>query len=224
MHVQLGSYHVLNMTTWPREDEPLNDSHDFASDGKRLGEGDSGVIAAILRIGASLDLDTVLREAVEGARALTGARYGAIYAPAVPDSPLDFVTSGLTPEEHGTLAAWPDGLLLFEHLRGLAAPRRLPDLDDYARSLDCSPLPLPCRALLGTPMRHGDTPVGGFFLAEKEGGFTDGDDAVLALFAQQAAAIAHARAHRDERRARADLEALVEIRELHLILPGPCVS
>ena len=189
----------------------MNDSHEPARQAVAAVDRDSGVIAAILRIGASLDLDTVLREAVEGARALTGARYGAIYAPAVPDSPLDFVTSGLTPEEHGTLAAWPDGLRLFEHLRSLAAPRRLPDLADYARSLGCSPLPLPCRALLGTPMRHRDTPVGGFFLAEKEGGFTDGDEAVLALFAQQAAAaIAHARAHRDERRARADLEALVE--------------
>ena len=105
----------------------------------------------------------------------------------------------------------PDGLRLFEHLRGLAAPRRLPDLADYARSIGCSPLPLPCRALLGTPIRYRKAPVGGFFLAEKEGGFTDRDEAVLALFAQQAAAaIAHARAHRDERRARADLEALVE--------------
>ena len=197
----------------------MNDFHEPAPEAEGPAEGDSAVIAAILRIGASLELDTVLREAMEGARALTGARYGAIYAPAVPDSPLDFVTSGLTPEEHGTLAAWPDGLRLFEHLRGLRAPRRLPDLEAYARSLGCSPLPLPCRALLGTPMRHQDTPVGGFFLAEKEGGFTDRDEAVLTLFAQQAAAaIAHARAHRDERRARADLEALVETSPIGVVV------
>ena len=189
----------------------MNDFHEAVQEARHLGGGDWAVIAAILRIGASLDLDTVLREAVEGARALTGARYGAIYSPAVPDSPFDFVTSGLTPEEHGTLAAWPDGIQLFQHLRNLTVPRRLPDLEDFTRSLGCSPLPLPCGALLATPMRHRDTPVGGFFLAEKEGGFTDRDEAVLALFAQQtAAAIAHARAHSDERRARADLEALLE--------------
>ena len=191
--------------------ETLSDSHEAAPQSEDSGDRDSAVIAAILRIGASLDLDTVLREAVEGARALTGARYGAIYAPSVPGSPVDFVTSGLTPEEQGTLAAWPDGLRLFEHLRDLVAPQRLPDLADYVRSVGCSVLPIPCRAVLGTPMRHRDTPVGGFCLAEKEGGFTDGDEEVLALFAQQAAAaIAHARAHRDERRARADLEALIE--------------
>ena len=52
-----------------------------------------------------------------------------------------------------------------------------------------------------------------FFLAEKADGgeFTDDDEEVLTLFASQAAAaIANARAHRNERRARADLEALVE--------------
>ena len=35
-------------------------------------------IAAILRINASLDLDTVLAEAMDCARCLTGARYGVI--------------------------------------------------------------------------------------------------------------------------------------------------
>ena len=38
----------------------------------------SKLCAAVLRISASLDLDTVLREVVESARALTGARYGGI--------------------------------------------------------------------------------------------------------------------------------------------------
>ena len=49
------------------------------------------------------------------------------------------------------------------------------------------PTPVPCRAFLGTPMRHRDTPVGGFFLGEREGGVTDRDETVLMLFAQQAA-------------------------------------
>ena len=55
--------------------------------------------------------------------------------------------------------------------------------------------------------------LGSFFLGEKEDGreFTDGDKEVLVLFASQAAtAIANARAYRDEQRARADLQALVE--------------
>ena len=51
--------------------------------------------------------------------------------------------------------------------------------------------------------------VGIFFLAGKEGGgeFTNEDEEVLVLFASRASAIADARTHRDEQRARADLEA-----------------
>ena len=43
-----------------------------------LGEQIAALSAAVLRISSSLDLDTVLREAAEAARALTGARYAAI--------------------------------------------------------------------------------------------------------------------------------------------------
>ena len=43
-----------------------------------LRERMSSLSGAVLRISASLDVGTVLREVVDGARALTGARYGAI--------------------------------------------------------------------------------------------------------------------------------------------------
>ena len=55
--------------------------------------------------------------------------------------------------------------------------------------------------------------AGNFYLVEKAGGeaFTDEDEEILVLFAAQAAtAIANARTYRAERRARADLEALIE--------------
>ena len=62
-------------------------------------------------------------------------------------------------------------------------------------------------------MRHRGVQVGNFFLSKKEKGreFTSEDEEVLVLFASQAAtAIANARTYRDEQRARADLEALVD--------------
>ena len=169
--------------------------------------------AAILRISASLDLDTVLGEVVESARALTGARYGVITTVDEAGAPQDFVASGFTPEEEQQLAAWPDRVRLFEHLHDLPGPLRLADLSGYVRSLGFSPARLFSRAFQGTPMRHRGVSVGNFFLAEKAGGeeFTEEDEEVLMLFASQAAtAIANARTHRAEQRARADLEALVE--------------
>ena len=174
-------------------------------------ERESALGAAVLRIGASLDLDTVLREVVESARALTGAAYGVIATVDEAGSPRDFVASGFAEEQRRAMEAWPDALRLFGHLRSLGAPLRLPDLDAWARALGCAPFPVPCGAFQATPMRHRGAAVGGFFLGGKSGGFTDADEKMLVLFAQQAAAaLANARAHREEQRARADLEALVE--------------
>ena len=84
-----------------------------------LGERISRLSAAILRISASLDVNTVLHEVVDSARALTGARYGVITTLDDAGQLQDFVSSGFTPDEHQQLADWPDGPRLFEHLRDL---------------------------------------------------------------------------------------------------------
>ena len=199
MHTELGQ--LNNPEALKRENEALR-------------EGKSALSAAMLRISASLDLDTVLHEVVESARALTGARYGAIATIDDYGKPRDFVTSGLTEKEHRRMEGWqPEGVRLFEHLRDLPGALRLADMPAYVRSLGFSADMIPSQTFQGTPMRHRGEHVGTFFLAGKEGGaeFTNEDEEVLILFASQAAtAIAHARAYRDEQRARADLEALVD--------------
>ena len=169
--------------------------------------------AAILRISATLDVHTVLGEVVQCARDLTSARYGVIATVDESGTPRDAVFSGFTPAEEQDLAAWPDRGRLFDHLRDLQGPRRLTDLSAYVQGLGIVPAPTFSRTFQGTPMRHMGADVGNFFLADKADGeeFTDHDEEILVLFAAQAAAaIANARAHRREQRARADLEALVE--------------
>ena len=173
----------------------------------------SRLSAAILRISASLDPATVLREVVESARALTGARYGIITTVDESGRPADFITSGFTAEEHARFEAWQEGRVLFEHFRDLEAPLRVADLPAYVRALGFSTELIPAKPFQGTPMRHRGEHVGIFFLGGKEAAdeFTDEDEELLVLFASQAAtAIANARIYRDERKARADLEALVE--------------
>ena len=173
----------------------------------------SRLSAAILRISASLDLATVLEEVVESARVLTGARSGAITTLDERGEVQDFVTSGLSPEEHRKVVEWPDGRRLFEHLRDQAKPLRVADLPSCLRSLGLSPTPWSAETLQGTPMRHRGEHVGNFFLSDKEDGeaFTGEDEEILVLFASQAAtAVANARTHRDVERARADLAALIE--------------
>ena len=174
----------------------------------------AALCAALLRIGGTLDLDAVLQEVVDSARVLTGAGWGMILTAGQGEGCAEFVTSGFTPEETRAFAASPDGPGLFAHMRGLPGPLRLTDLDDYIRGLGFSPdLMHHANTLVSVPMRHRGEQIGNFFLSGKadSAAFTDDDEEVLALFAAQAAAaIVHARTLRDERRARADLEALIE--------------
>ena len=156
----------------------------------------SRLSAAILRISQSLDLATVLEEAVESARALTGARSGVITTIDERGEVQDFVTSGLPPEERRKMVEWPDGPRLFEHLRDLPAPLRVADLPGYLTALGLAPNPWGAKTLQGTPMHHRGEHLGHFFLADKEDGeaFTTEDEEILVLFASQAAtAIANAR-------------------------------
>ncbi len=169
--------------------------------------------SASLRISASLNLETVLQEVVESARALTRARYGVIVTMDQEGQPIDFLTSGLTDEARRQLMVWPQGNRLFEHFRALPGALRLADVQEYVRSLGFCPDLLPFKTFQCMPMRYRAQHVGSFFLTDKEGGehFTDEDEELLVLFASQAAtAIINARAYRAEQRARADLEALVE--------------
>ena len=193
--------------------ETVADSDELRRENEALRQRIATLNSAILRINASLDLDTVLSEVVESARALTGARWGVIATVDEAGVPGDFAFSGFTPEERQELVAWPDSVRLFEHLRELPGPLRVDDFAEYVRTLGIEPAPIFAHTFQGTPMRHRGADVGSFFLADKADGeaFSSADEEVLELFASQAAgAIANARTHRDERRARADLEALVE--------------
>ena len=178
-----------------------------------LRERIAALSAAILRISASLDVDTVLREIAEAARTLTGARY-AVITTIDGDRRLEHtVLAGFTPEETRQVEAWTDNMQAFEALRDVQSPLRVADMPTFIASLGLSTDGVIIKTFQGAPMRHRGVQVGNFFLGEKETGpeFTADDEEVMVLFASQAAtAIANARTHRDERRARADLEALVD--------------
>ena len=170
---------------------------------------------ASIRITETLDLDAVLQGVVDGARSLTGARHGGVTVLDDQERLQHFITSGLTPEEHRLVVELPGGLEFFGHLGSLEEPLRVAGLSAY---LEAAGLPRigpplgPVGAFLTAPIRHLGRRVGNLYLSGKEDGqeFTPEDQGMLMLFASQAAlAIANARRYREERRARADLETLV---------------
>ena len=105
----------------------------------------------------------MLAEVVESARGLTGARYAVIVTVDEAGVPVDFVFSGVTPEEQQERLAWPGRGGLIQHLRELPGPLRLADLSAHARSLGIAPARTFSRTFQGTPMRNRGADVGNFF-------------------------------------------------------------
>ena len=160
--------------------------------------------------GESPGPESVLAGALEEARALTGARYGAIAALEGGGQTHRIVTSGLEGEERARLAAWPDGPRLIEHLREVDGPLRLADVSAYADSLGLSSDGRLPRTFLGMPLRHRGVDAGYLFLADKEEAFTEEDEALLLQVAlRAAAAVADAPGDGAAWRLRATLDALV---------------
>ena len=185
---------------------------------KALRDRLSRLSQASLRINESLDFDTVLQGVLDSARSLTDARYGVITLLDDSGRIQDFLSSGMTAEEAQGLWDLPGGMRLFEYLNGISEPLRLPDLLGHIRSLGLPelrpPLPVgPAVSFLAAPVLHRDERVGNIYVAERESSeeFTREDEETLVMFASQAAlVIANARRHRDEQRARAGLETLVD--------------
>ena len=170
---------------------------------------------ASLRINETLDYQSVLQKVLDSACSLTGARYGVITLMDDSGKVEDHLFSGLTPEHFAVFKELPELLTFFDHLNRLEAPLRLSDFHSYDCQLglpELSPLmpvsnPLP---FLAAPIRHLGEGIGAIYVSEKGREFTPEDEETLVMFASQAAlVIVNARRHRDELRARADLETLV---------------
>ncbi len=201
-------------------DSPINRGDELTQPDERelqiadLRDRLSRLSEASLRITEDLDFDTVLQEVVDGARALTSSRYGAITVLDDGGQLSDFIVSGMTREEYQGLWDMPEGEEFFRYLSGLEEPLRVSDIGSHLEALNMPDfLPsVPLTSLLVAPIRHQGVGVGTIYLAHESSGreFTREDEETLVLFASQAAmAIANARRHREERRARVDLETLI---------------
>ena len=192
-----------------RPDDPMREIAALRERLSRLSE-------ASLHITEDLDLDAVLQGVLDGARSLTGARMGGVTILDDSGQLQDFITSGLTDEDHQRFVNLPGGPEFFAYLSSLPEPLRLADFSAHTTALGLPEIgpPLgPVGSFLGAPIRLRGVRAGNLYLSDKEGGgaFTQDDEETLAMFASHAAmAIANARRHREEQRARADLETLID--------------
>ena len=181
----------------------------------------SELSAASLRINESLDFDTVLQGVIDSARSLTNARYGALIAFDQSGGIETLITSGITPEERPRFGDLPKGLGLLQYLNEIEEPLRLADIASHPRSVGFPKGHPSMKTFLGTPILRLGQRLGNIYLTEKEGGreFSPEDEEILVMIASQAAlVIANALRYQDEQRARADLQALVDISPVGVLI------
>jgi signal transduction histidine kinase len=174
----------------------------------------SRLSAASLRINESIDLDTVLQDVLDSARDLAGARYGMLHVLDDAGQGEKMLASGIAEKEFPGLWEIPGWEEVYRYLGALPGPLRVPDFDEHIRGLGLPEFhpPVPVRAFLAVPILRLGRVLGHLYLSHSQPGetFSAGDEETLALFAAQAAlVIVNARRHREERRARARLETLI---------------
>ena len=167
-----------------------------------------------VRINESLDFNSVLQEVIDNARFLTNALYGVISTMDETGGLDSVLTSGATEEEHRGFLELPDGMRIFEHFSKITDPLRVDNYYEYATAAGLDGrLPVTVFAGLAAPIRHRGETVGIIMLGhgQQEKKFSDQDAETLVMFASQAAmVISNVRRYRDERRARTDLETLID--------------
>lgn len=145
--------------------------------------------SAGLDISAELSLDALLDKAVERARTLVGAKYGALSVVNAGGSIETFITSGISPEVRARIGPPPVGHGLLGVVLHHGERLRLTDIGHDPRSHGFPANHPVMRSLLAVPITCKGPFVGNLYLSEKENGseFTSGDEETLERFAVQAA-------------------------------------
>ena len=160
-----------------------------------------------------VSLDGVLRQVVQAAAEVIGARYAAIGVLGPGGSVMEsFTTYGVDPELRASIGALPRGHGILGLVIREGKPIRLPDLTKHPESYGFPPHHPVMRSFLGVPIIGGRGVFGNLYLTEKANGelFSEEDeDIAILLAAQTAAAVENVRHHEESAR------LLEEVQQLH---------
>ncbi len=138
---------------------------------------------------AQLDLEAVLREVVEVARELTGARYAALGVLDEDRRELErFIYVGIDEETRARIGDLPHGRGVLGELIRNPVPLRLHEVGAHPRSYGFPPGHPPMHNFLGVPIIVRGQAYGNLYLTEKAGGdFDDADEEAVTILAEWAA-------------------------------------
>jgi signal transduction histidine kinase len=197
-----------------RLDELLHELLDRVGEVADSRERLRALLDAVVGIGTDLDLHSTLQRIVAAACRLTDARYGALGVVGADRTLTDFITHGLSEENHRLIGDLPHGHGVLGLLIEDPRPIRLPDITAHPRAYGFPPNHPQMHSFLGLPVRIRDQIFGNLYLAEKAGGgqFTDDDEELMrALSVAAGAAIENARLYDQMQRRQRWLAAAGEI-------------
>ena len=172
------------------------------------------LLAAVVSVGSSLELEVLLRRIVETAVELVDARFGAMGVIGDGDRLAEFIPVGLSDGQIAEISHWPAGKGLLGLLINDPSPLRLADISAHPASFGFPTGHPPMKSFLGAPIRIRGEVYGNLYLTEKEGGgqFDAEDESVLiALAAAAGVAIENARLYEEARRQQRWLRATTEV-------------
>ncbi len=178
------------------------------------------LLDAVVSISEDLSLQAVLQRIVDAACRLVDARYGALGVVGPDRRTLtDFITTGISPEEHAAIGDLPHGAGILGVLIDEPTPLRLADLVDHPKSFGFPAGHPAMSTFLGVPLRIRDRVFGNLYLTEKAQGreFTEEDEQLMIALASAAGAvIENAQLFEGHRRREGWLAASAEVRSATL--------
>jgi signal transduction histidine kinase len=173
---------------------------------------------AAVDLGGELGLDSLLQKVVDGARALIGARYGALSVVDRDTRIESFVVSGLPPEVRDAMGPPPEGHGLLGIVLNEGERLRVADIAAHPRSAGFPERHPRMTTLLAVPIACRSPFRGNLYLSDKHDGseFGESDEATLVRFAVQAAnAIDAVHLHERLRALAIEEERMRLAREMH---------
>ncbi len=180
----------------------------------REGDRTSLLLEAGLALASELSLDAVLQRIVDLAVQITGAKYGALGVLGPNERIVEFVTTGVTPEQRRAIGHPPTGRGILGVLIRDARPLRLSEISKDPRSVGFPPNHPPMHSFLGAPVKARGRVFGNIYLTEKQGApefGTEDEEALVVLATQAGVAVENARLYEEARLREQRLEAVREI-------------
>jgi len=194
-------------------DELIDQLVERAQDVKRAQGRLRALLRAIETVTSDLSLDLVLRNIVEAACELAGARYGALGVIGHDGELERFIHVGVDDETIARLGHLPEGKGLLGALIRDPRPIRLRHISDDPRSSGFPANHPPMDSFLGVPIHVRGEVFGNLYLTDSDKGEFSAEDEelVVALALAAGTAVSNARLYQESRLQQRWLEASVEI-------------